>query len=199
MEAEHMRRRKDREPSEAELALWAEVVRHVRPMPGRRPLIQNTSPAPAAPVSPETPPATPPAFGKPPAPAPLPPLAPLERRLRTKLKRGREPIEGVIDLHGMRQDEAHGALIGFLERSSARGARLVLIVTGKGGQGSEDAQGAFHERGVLRRNVPHWLRMAELRRLVLGFEEADARHGGSGALYVRLRRPGPEGRREGWA
>jgi DNA-nicking Smr family endonuclease len=199
MEAEHMRRRKDREPSEAELALWAEVVRHVRPMPGRRPLIQSASPAPAAPVSPETPPATPPASGKPPAPAPLPPLAPLERRLRTKLKHGREPIEGVIDLHGMRQDEAHGALIGFLERSSARGARLVLIVTGKGGQGSEDAQGAFHERGVLRRNVPHWLRMAELRRLVLGFEEADARHGGSGALYVRLRRPGPEGRREGWA
>jgi DNA-nicking Smr family endonuclease len=36
--------------------------------------------------------------------------------------------------------------------------------------------------------VPHWLRLAELRPLVLGFEEAEQRHGGSGALYVRLRR-----------
>jgi DNA-nicking Smr family endonuclease len=114
------------------------------------------------------------------------------------LKRGREPIEGVIDLHGMRQDEAHGALAGFLERSAARGARLVLVVTGKGGQGSDDSHGGFQERGVLRRNVPHWLRMAELRQLVMGFEEADARHGGAGALYVRLRRRGPDSRQDAW-
>jgi DNA-nicking Smr family endonuclease len=185
-----MRRRKDREPTEAELALWAAVARHVRPLPGRPPLEApepdpaSTIPANPAPVSP--------AAGRKPAAANLPPLAPLERRLRTRLKRGREPIEGVIDLHGMRQDEAHGALIGFLERAAARGARLVLVVTGKGGQGLGDGHGGFQERGVLRRNVPHWLRMAELRPLVMGFEEAEGNHGGAGALYVRLRRRGAE-------
>jgi DNA-nicking Smr family endonuclease len=120
---------------------------------------------------------------------PLPPLAPLERRLRTRLKRGQEPIEAVLDLHGLRQDEAHGALVAFLQRKAAQGARLVLVVTGKGGGLSADGRDhVFQERGVLRRNVPHWLRMAELRPLVLGFEEADAAHGGAGALYVRLRR-----------
>ena len=44
------------------------------------------------------------------------------------------------------------------------------------------------ERGVLRRLVPHWLREPDLRSVVLGFEEAGRAHGGSGALYVRLRR-----------
>jgi DNA-nicking Smr family endonuclease len=193
-----MRRRKDRQPTEAELALWAEVARHVRPLPGRSPLAEAPEP-PLAALTPNLPASTDDAVAspasassrKPPSP---PPLAPLERRLRTRLRRGREPLEGVIDLHGMRQDEAHGALIGFLERSSARGAGLVLVVTGKGGQGADDGHGVFHERGVLRRNVPHWLRMAELRQLVIGFEEAEARHGGAGALYVRLRRSG--GQRE---
>jgi DNA-nicking Smr family endonuclease len=198
-----MRRRRDREPTEAELALWAEVARHVRPLPGRAPLVEAHEPAPAAlPLS--APPAASLAAAAAPSPArsqkpaPQPPLAPLERKLRTRLKRGHASIEGVVDLHGMRQDEAHGALIGFLERSSARGARLVLVVTGKGGQGAGDGHGAFHERGVLRRNVPHWLRMAELRQLVIGFEEAEARHGGAGALYVRLRRRGPDSPREEW-
>jgi DNA-nicking Smr family endonuclease len=41
---------------------------------------------------------------------------------------------------------------------------------------------------VLRRVVPHWLRLAEARPFVLGFEEAAPHHGGAGALYVRLRR-----------
>jgi DNA-nicking Smr family endonuclease len=110
---------------------------------------------------------------------------PLERKTRLALGRGTQRVEGVIDLHGMRQDEAHGALIGFLHASQARGRSVVLVVTGKGAQGQG---GAFEERGVLRRVVPHWLRLADLRALVLGFEEAAPHHGGGGALYVRLRR-----------
>ena len=43
-------------------------------------------------------------------------------------------------------------------------------------------------RGVLRRQVPLWLGLAEFRDAVLGFEEAHMAHGGEGALYVRLRR-----------
>jgi len=43
-------------------------------------------------------------------------------------------------------------------------------------------------RGVLRRQVPLWLALPELRRYVIGFEDAHVGHGGEGALYVRVRR-----------
>ena len=129
----------------------------------------------APPVS--TPAAPPrPAF----VPAPAPPG--LERRERQRISRGLLAIEGRIDLHGLYQAEAHAALVGFLMRARAAGHARVLVVTGKGG---EDA---YAERGVLRRSVPHWLRGADLRSIVLGFEEAARHHGGAGALYVRLRR-----------
>jgi DNA-nicking Smr family endonuclease len=115
------------------------------------------------------------------------PLAPIERRLKRELARGRGAIDGAIDLHGMTQAEAHQALRGFLRHSQARGARLVIVVTGKGGPLDEPAPFG-QERGVLRRLAPHWLREQDLRPIVLGFEEAGRAHGGSGALYVRLRR-----------
>ena len=70
----------------------------------------------------------------------------------------------------------------FLRQASGRGARLVLVITGKG------ARGEAGERGVLRRQVPHWLRLPEFRALVIGFEQAHVAHGGEGALYVRVRR-----------
>jgi DNA-nicking Smr family endonuclease len=76
----------------------------------------------------------------------------------------------------------------FLRRSQAEGAKLVLVITGKGAAASAHGPGLSDERGVLRRMVPHWLRMADLRGVVMGFEEASLRHGGGGALYVRLRR-----------
>jgi DNA-nicking Smr family endonuclease len=114
----------------------------------------------------------------------LKPIVPLDRRQMTALKRGKTPLEAVIDLHGMRQDEAHGRLIAFLRRAQADGARNVLVITGKGAAGTAGGQG---ERGVLRRIVPHWLRLPDLRGIVMGFEEAALTHGGGGALYVRLR------------
>jgi DNA-nicking Smr family endonuclease len=112
-----------------------------------------------------------------------PPLAPLERRLRQKLARGRAAPEAAIDLHGMRRQEAFAALREFLARAQIEGARLVLVVTGKGRVASEDGAA-----GILRKSVPNWLRGAEYRSIVLGFEEASRPHGGAGALYVRLRR-----------
>jgi DNA-nicking Smr family endonuclease len=95
-------------------------------------------------------------------------------------------VDGTIDLHGMRQEEAHFALVGFLHRAQNAGHAVVLVITGKGGAASPGA--LFEERGVLRRMVPHWLRLPDLRSLVVGFDEASPHHGGSGALYVRLRR-----------
>jgi DNA-nicking Smr family endonuclease len=114
----------------------------------------------------------------------LPPLAPLERRLRQKLARGRAAPEAVIDLHGMRQQEAFIALRRFLTQAQSEGARLVLVVTGKG------KSGGFWEGapGVLRQSVPNWLREPFYHAIVVGFEEAARPHGGAGAFYVRLRR-----------
>ena len=158
-------RRRGKLLSEAELALWRQVARTVKPLAGRTPVEPEPESAQAKPAP--------------------PPLVPLDRRLRTQLRRGQQGVEAVIDLHGLRQDEAHSALRGFLRLQQQRGARLVLVVTGKGIAG-EVPYG--EERGILRRNVPHWLRLPDLRPLVLGFDEAEQRHGGAGALYIRLRR-----------
>ena len=170
--------------SDEEIALWVEVARSVSRRRGA------SLPTPAKPVPPTSPPPPPAAAaaapdGKP-ATARPPPLAPIERRLKRELARGRGAIDGALDLHGMNQAEAHQALRGFLRYSQARGAKLVIVVTGKGGPLDEPMFGA--ERGVLRRLTPHWLREPDLRSIVLGFEEAGRAHGGSGALYVRLRR-----------
>jgi DNA-nicking Smr family endonuclease len=104
--------------------------------------------------------------------------------------RGREPIDERIDLHGMTQSQTHAALLRFLRRAQAAGARTVLVVTGKGSGKASDlgARDAVSERGVLRRQVPLWLALPEFRPLVVGFDAAHVGHGGQGALYVRLRR-----------
>ncbi|MDB5532724.1 MAG: mismatch repair protein MutS [Hyphomicrobiales bacterium] len=124
-----------------------------------------------------------------PAPVPPPPpLAPLERRMRQRITRGNLPIDATLDLHGMHQAVAHAELISFLHRAQAAGARVVLVVTGKGLTKQVSDADQWREPGVLRRNTPHWLRSPQLRSVVVGFEEASVRHGGAGALYVRLRR-----------
>lgn len=93
-----------------------------------------------------------------------------------------------LDLHGLTQAEAHSRLTGFLRSAQATGHSLVLVITGQGG-----FAGLAGERGVLRRVVPLWLRLPQMRGIVLGFEEAGPRQGGAGALYVRLRRLRPGG------
>jgi DNA-nicking Smr family endonuclease len=113
-----------------------------------------------------------------------PPLAPLSRRIKQKLARGTEAIDRRIDLHGLTQAEALGALKRFLWDAQNDGARFVLIITGKGRSGT----GGDWEGGVLRREVPRWLKLKEFRDYVIGFEPAHSRHGGEGAIYVRLRR-----------
>jgi len=115
-----------------------------------------------------------------------PPLAPLGRRLRQRVARGKEAIDGRLDLHGLTQAQAHSALLHFLRNAQTRQARVVLVITGKG-SGKLGGRGDG-ERGVLRRQVPQWLNLPEFRALVVGFEDAHIAHGGEGALYLRLRR-----------
>jgi DNA-nicking Smr family endonuclease len=179
--------RRTRQLSSEERRLWSHVARHVKPMKGKA--------LPPEPQPEEKPDAAPsPRIGPPPPDVPpfppqkpgLPPLAPVERRTLLALRRGRKEVDSVIDLHGMRQEAAHLALLHFLHRAQGSGHTLVLVITGKGGAAA--GAGIFEERGVLRRMVPHWLRLPDVRSLVVGFEEASPQHGGSGALYVRLRR-----------
>jgi DNA-nicking Smr family endonuclease len=106
---------------------------------------------------------------------------PLEERDRRRLARGLAEVDARIDLHGMRQERAFSALLSFLYRCQARNQKTVLVITGKGREGHDG-------RGVLRQSVPAWLARPEFRDLVVGIEEAGRRHGGAGALYVRLRR-----------
>jgi DNA-nicking Smr family endonuclease len=120
-----------------------------------------------------------------PASKPVLPVVGLDRRQKQRLARGTQTIDGRIDLHGKTQSEAHAALLGFLRRAQADGARYVLVITGKGGVSGPGSSG---ERGILKRQVPMWLRLPEFRLHVLAVEDAHAAHGGEGALYVRVRR-----------
>jgi DNA-nicking Smr family endonuclease len=128
-------RKRLRRLTDEEIALWTEVARSVARRRGA------TLPAPLNPVRAARPPAPSPTAIEPPAARPAkpsaPPLAPIERRLKRELSRGRAAIDAALDLHGLTQAEAHQALRGFLRHSQARGARLVIIVTGKGGAADE--------------------------------------------------------------
>ncbi|MBL4875946.1 MAG: Smr/MutS family protein [Cohaesibacteraceae bacterium] len=117
----------------------------------------------------------------------LPILPGIDKREKTRLKRGTLALGGRIDLHGMTQIEAHLALRNFIKASVRNGVRQVLVITGKGSRGAEDQFGRSAP-GVLKRAVPQWLGQSELRGLVVGFDEAHSHHGGTGAIYVRLKR-----------
>lgn len=123
-------------------------------------------------------------------PAKTPHLAQFDQRAARRIRSGRTEIEARIDLHGMRQHEAHSALRAFLLGSHARGLRWVLVITGKGSPGRNDRDVAHWnapERGVLKRNVPRWLSEPDMRSLVVSYTTASLSHGGEGALYVQLR------------
>ena len=120
----------------------------------------------------------------------LPSSGALDRQVARKLDTGKLAVEARLDLHGMKQREAHAALRRFLKSAQAKGHRHVLVITGKGADRS--ASRSFYEekeRGVLRQAVPHWLALPDLAPIVVEFSAAPRRLGGEGALYVRLRRP----------
>jgi DNA-nicking Smr family endonuclease len=183
--------RRKRGLSEEERTLWESVAKQIKPLRKRPraakargvgPDPETPAAAPSASPPKHLPPARIPRAPKPALPPAAPPLAPLGRRERSQLSRGRKEIDARLDLHGMTQTRAHRALFGFLQRAHSDGLTFVLVITGKGKMGSES------ERGVLRRQVPQWLSLPEFRSLVVGFEEAHIGHGGEGALYVRVRR-----------
>ena len=121
----------------------------------------------------------------------IPPLEPLERKLRQKLARGRIGPDAVIDLRPHPPRGLHVSLRAVSRAGPAGRREARAVVTGKGRGAGVGCLSEEETAGVLRRSVPQWLRAADYHSIVVGFEEASRPHGGAGALYVRLRRRRP--------
>jgi len=173
-----------REPAD-DKTLWRRVAQSVKPLASRKPAPVFPPSAPVMPAkgapaqrsyAPVPRPVGPPAR----MPAKPPPelrhdAAPgLDRATNDRLRRGQMAIDGRLDLHGMDREQAHRALDRFLEVSAAQGRRCLLLVTGKS--------------GVLRAEAPRWLNQAPNRGRLIAFTPAQPRHGGTGALYLLLKR-----------
>jgi DNA-nicking Smr family endonuclease len=195
-----MIKRRDLDPSER--ALWEEIARQVKPACGKRassahaqrPVIHDVVKQPSArPARSTKPPAEPRNVLAPLMPGQ--PMTGVDGGTAKRLRRGRIAPDAVLDLHGLTQDRAYAALLRFVRHGYVAGHRCLLVITGKG---SGKATGDRHatrfvmpERsraGVLRALVPHWVNESELRPIVVGVQSAHQRHGGSGALYLYLRR-----------
>lgn len=164
-------------------ALWRRATRDVRqlrsrPEPAPSKAVTKLRAATERPVAERHAPAVAP---------PLPPLtldrfAGIDRANADRLKRGKHEVEARLDLHGMTQAEAHRALARFIRDARSGGKRCVLVITGRG------ARGMSSSGGVLKTAVPRWLDEPEFRPHLLAIATAQPRDGGSGALYVMLRR-----------
>jgi DNA-nicking Smr family endonuclease len=102
----------------------------------------------------------------------------IEPRRKRRLTRERDPIEARLDLHGLNSIAAEARLKAFVQQAYANDYRAILVITGKG----------IADTGVLKRFAPEWLADPALGHMVAGVSQAHARHGGSGALYVALKR-----------
>ncbi len=174
---------RDRMPTPEELALWRRAMRDVRPLRGAvriEPPAEGDEPAPVPVEVPVRARPRPVGMRPPPLPRRLDPTRPvgLDRRSWQRLRRGQMPIEGTLDLHGMTQEQAFAALERFLAERQQRGARCLLVVTGRG----------LRVGGVLRRKLPQWLESPALRERVITYVQARIEHGGEGAFYLLLRR-----------
>lgn len=177
------RSRRDLNPED--MKIWRYVTRNVHPLKDfspRHPAEDQTSDDP--PPRAHNPPAAVSDSSKQVAARALQPLAlgsmvDMDRRTAQRFKGGEMAVDGRIDLHGLSLDQAHGALTAFMRGAYARGARCVVVVTGKGKGDSV---------GKIRKEMPHWLNQAPLRSMIVAVTEARPGQGGTGALYVLLKR-----------
>jgi DNA-nicking Smr family endonuclease len=168
-----------------EAALWARVAASVRPLPGR--------PRPLAAAAPRV------IADRPPE-APAPPkrsamanrvaveAATLDGGWERKVRSGRLAPDRTVDLHGYSRDRAHALLTRMIVEAAGSGARVLLVITGKGARDGGDAGDDGRPRGVIRASLRDWLHGPELRPYIAALRPAHPRHGGGGAWYVILRR-----------
>jgi DNA-nicking Smr family endonuclease len=189
--------------TEADQALWTTYTRQVAPLPGK-----PEQPATPPEASPPTPPAKPPRrVRKPTDPASATPSAPaddiaawllargtpvkrhrnaalavgdqpagLDKSTWTKFRTGRLAAVRTLDLHGMTAQRAHAALIGFLTSAHADQVRVIEVVTGRG---------SGENGGVIRRELPLWLNLPDIRPMILGASHPHPQNPGSVRLILR--------------
>lgn len=185
-----------RKTTDEERKLWKKVADTATPL----------APAASAALVPSAPATKP----KPNTPAPMPPIKPfvigskarpatavptttqkqapqMDARAFSKMKRGKLRPEATLDLHGMTVAQAHPELVRFVMNASARGFRLVLIISGKG-KSTNHMGYVQNGNGILRTSVPVWLKQAPVAQVILDVAEAHQKHGGGGAFYVYLRK-----------
>ncbi|MCB1378703.1 MAG: Smr/MutS family protein [Alphaproteobacteria bacterium] len=124
-----------------------------------------------------------------------PPFTGFDRRTAQRMLRGQVDIDGRIDLHGVGVEMARVKLLQFLTGCQSQGLRTVLVITGKGdspfARHTLHGTSLFHtqeRQGRLRRLVPDWFHEHPFRVVISGYQPAHPKHGGGGALYVKLRR-----------
>jgi len=165
-----------------ERRLWAKVVETVRPLEGVAAPVLEAEAASDRPAKP------PPAAPRAPAPAPAPaarkaPGSTLDGTWDRRLSRGLVAPDVVVDLHGHNLATAYDLLDRRLEQALAMEARLLLLVTGKP-PGPERPV----KRGAIRAAVGDWLAASRHSGEIAAVRNAHPRHGGTGALYIVLRR-----------
>lgn len=112
----------------------------------------------------------------------------LDRQTSEKLRKGKMQIEACLDLHGKNQNQAYEQLNFFIEHSIRRGLRCVLVITGKGKSRVSNEEILALEKGILKQKVPEWLESEPFRQHILKTSLAHPKDGGSGALYIYLKR-----------
>lgn len=187
-----------------EAALWQRVVASVTPLHARA---APKAVAPDPPASPVDPKPAPPKPALPKLDVPLGKLAPARPRKagisitapqadthdrRTldaswdrRLSRGLVAPESAIDLHGHSLHAAYDRLDAGLAQAIAQGDRVLLLITGKPPRPESERP---HARGAIRAAVGDWLAASRHADRIAAVRQAHPRHGGSGALYIVLRR-----------
>jgi DNA-nicking Smr family endonuclease len=168
--------------SETDRAEWAAYVRHVHALAGRE---RPAEAAPSPPALPTAPPRMPaPAVVRPKAPSPIlvtglqPPG--LDNANWGRFRSGKLPAARTLDLHGKTAQAAFHALERFLLAAHADHLRCVEVITGRG---------SGEQGGVIRRELPLWLNLPNLRPLVLAAAHPHAQNSGSTRLLLRRIRP----------
>ena len=180
----------ERPLSADEAQLWARVMASVRPL--RATALAAPRPAERAPVAVQStslPPVAPPPVAKQVPPRPRLSGMTLDGSWDRQIARGAVVPDSTLDLHGHTLHSAYTLLDHGIDRALARGDRVLLLVTGKPPRtGSERP----HARGAIRAAVADWLAASRHADRIAAVRGAHPRHGGTGALYLVLRRPRPK-------
>tara|TARA_R110000823_G_scaffold91174_2_gene201076 strand:+ start:15743 stop:16342 length:600 start_codon:yes stop_codon:yes gene_type:complete len=97
-----------------------------------------------------------------------------------KLRQGRYEALARLDMHRMSVEQARREVFDFIGECYSLGLRSVMLVHGKG-----DSSLGLEHKAILKGCVDHWLRELEV---VQAFHSAQPQHGGTGAVYVLLKK-----------